>query len=136
MIWLEIWEKWNNNELVADDYELKNLVQDSEGLKLAFLGRKTEITIVYNEQILSFRSCDESDRWRTVDNVLADHDKNFFRNWLVYRVNESSYARWFANETFNITTVDEILHLSFVTPNDIIDVLSLREPSITISFIV
>ena len=66
---LEIWEKWDNHELVADDYELESLVQDEEGLKLIFLGRKTKVTIVYNEQILSFRSCDESDRWRTVDNV-------------------------------------------------------------------
>lgn len=121
--------------MVADDYELKSLVQDQEGLTLIFLGRKTEVTIVYHEELLSFRSCDESDRWRTVDNVLADHGKHFFRNWLTYRVCESSYASWFAHETFDSTSVDEILHLAFVTPNDIIDVLSLREPSITISFI-
>lgn len=132
---METWEKWSNNELVADDYELKSLVQDQEGLTLIFLGRKTEVTIVYHEQLLSFRSCDESDRWRTVDNVLVDHGKHFFRNWLTYRVCESSYASWFAHETFDSTSVDEILHLAFVTPNDIIDVLSLREPSITISFI-
>ena len=132
---METWEKWSNNELVADDYELKSLVQDQEGLTLIFLGRKTEVTIVYHEELLSFRSCDESDRWRTVDNVLADHGKHFFRNWLTYRVCESGYASWFAHETFDSTSVDEILHLAFVTPNDIIDVLSLREPSITISFI-
>ena len=88
---METWEKWSNNELVADDYELKSLVQDQEGLTLIFLGRKTEVTIVYHEQLLSFRSCDESDRWRTVDNVLADHGKHFFRNWLTYRVCESGY---------------------------------------------
>ena len=133
---MEIWEKWDNHELVADDYELESLVQDEEGLKLIFLGRKTKVTIVYNEQILSFRSCDESDRWRTVDNVLADHGKNFFRNWLAYRVTASSYARWFADETFDSTTVGEILHLAFVTANDIIDVLSLREPSIIVSIVV
>lgn len=32
--------------------------------------------------------------------------------------------------------VDEISHLAFVTANDIIDVLSLREPCVTISCIV
>lgn len=133
---METWEKWCNKELVADDYELKNLVQNRDGLTLVFLGRKTEVTITYKEQIVSFRSCDESDRWKTVDTVLADHGRLFFRNWLVYKVSESSYASWLADETFNSTTVDELLHLAFVTANDIIDVLSLREPTITISFIV
>lgn len=132
---MERWERWNSHDLVADDYELKSLVQDWEGLTLVFLGLKTEVTIVYHEQFLSFRSCDESDRWKTVDTVLADHGKNFFRNWLVYKISESSYASWFAQETFDSTTVDEILHLAFVTANDVIDVLSLREPSITISCI-
>lgn len=133
---METWEKWCNKELVADDYELKNLVQNRDGLTLVFLGRKTEVTITYKEQLVSFRSCDESDRWKTVDTVLADHGRFFFRNWLVYKVSESSYASWLADETFNSTTVDELIHLAFVTANDIIDVLSLREPTITISFIV
>ena len=132
---MERWERWNNHELAADDYELKSLVQSREGLTLVFLGRKTEVTIVYREQLLSFCSCDESDRWKTVDTVLADHGKHFFRGWLAYKVSESSYAGWFAQETFDVTTVDEILHLAFVTANDIIDVLSLREPCVTISCI-
>lgn len=132
---MERWERWNSPELVADDYELKNLVQDWEGLTLVFLGQKTEVTIVYREQLLSFSSCDESDRWKTIDTVLADHGKTFFRGWLAYKVSESNYANWFAQETFDSTTVNEILHLAFVTANDIIDVLSLREPCITISYI-
>lgn len=132
---MERWERWDNPALVADDYELKRLVQDWEGLTLVFLGRKTELTIVYHEQLLSFRSCDESDRWKTVDTVLADHGKNFFRNWPAYKVSASRYASWFAQETFDTTKVDEMLHLAFVTANDIIDVLSLREPTVTLSYI-
>ena len=132
---MEQWERWNSPELVADDYELKSLVQDWEGLTLVFLGRKTEVTIVYHEQLLSFRSCDEGDRWKTVDTVLADHGGHFFRGWLAYKVSESDYASWFSRETFGSTAVDKILHLSFVTANDIIDVLSLREPAVTISSI-
>ena len=133
MIQLEAWERWSSNNLTTDEYELKYLIQDKNGLRLVFLGLETEVTIVYNEQVLSFRSCDEGDRWKTVSNVLADHDKYFFRNWLAFKVTESSYARWFASETFDSTRVDEILHLAFVTANDIIDVLSLGAPNITIS---
>lgn len=132
---MERWERWNSPESVADDYELKSLVQDWEGLTLVFLGRKTEVTLVYREQLLSFRSCDEGDRWKTVDTALADHGKHFFRGWLAYKVSESDYASWFFRETFGSTTTDEILHLAFVTANDIIDVLSLREPTVTISCI-
>ena len=132
---MEKWERWDNKELAADAYELKYLIQDRDGLKLVFLGLETEVTIVYNEQLLSFRSCDEGDRWNTIANVLADHGKQFFRQGLVYKVAESSYASWFAGETFNSTKVDEILHLAFVTANDIIDVLSFGGPAVTVSAI-
>ena len=133
---MEQWERWNSRELVADDYELKSLVQDWEGLTLVFLGRKTEVTIVYHEQLLSFRSCDEGDRvenpstqyWRITAGTFSG------AGWL-YKVSESDYASWFSRETFGSTAVDKILHLAFVTANDIIDVLSLREPSVTISCI-
>ena len=101
--------------------------------RLFFAGLETEVTIVYRKQILSFRSCDESDRWKTVSDVLAGHGKDFFRNWLAYRVTASDYASWFARETFDSTTADEILHLAFVTANDAIDVLSLEEPDILLS---
>lgn len=130
---MEKWERWDNKDLVADAYELNHLIQDRDGLKLVFLGLETEVVIVYNEQLLSFRSCDEGDRWNTIANVLADHGKHFFRQGLVYKVTESSYASWFAGETFNSTKVDEILHLAFVTANDIIEVLSLQEPAIAVS---
>ena len=130
---LEEWERWNASQLVADDYELKYLLQDRNGLKIVFAGLETEVTIVYREQILSFRSCDESDRWKTVSDVLAGHGKDSFRHWLAYRVTASDYASWFAHETFDSTTADEILHLAFVTANDVIDVLSLAEPDILLS---
>lgn len=129
---MEKWERWDNKERMADEYELKCLIQDREGLKLVFLGLKTEVAVVYNEQLLSFRSCDEGDRWNTIANVLADHGKQFFHRGLVYKITASNYANWFSGETFESTKVDEILHLAFVTANDIIDVLSLEEPVITI----
>lgn len=132
---LEKWERWDNRELVPDDYELQCLTQDWDGLLLVFLGLETEVTIVYREQLLSFRSCDEGDRWNTVANVLADHGGQFFRQGLVYKVSASDYARWFSGETFGTTKQEEILHLAFVTANDIIDVLSLKEPEVTVSAI-
>ena len=130
VIELETWKKWGTSELVADEYELKSLVQDWEGLTLVFLGRKTEVSIAYHAQILSFCSCDEGDRWKTVDTLLADHGKDFFQNWLAYQVSDSRYASWFAEETFGTTAADTVLHLAFVTANDIVDVLSLSEPTI------
>ena len=42
---MEEWERWNVSQLVADDYELKYLLQDRNGLKIVFAGLETEVTI-------------------------------------------------------------------------------------------
>lgn len=101
--------------------------------KLVFDDEKIRIEVFYKEELLAFRSCDEGNRWKTVDSVLGMKGKEFFKNKLFFKVENSNSKKWYSQETFNTSKENEFEHYAFVTMNDIIDVLALHEPTIRVT---
>lgn len=129
----EKWRKGDSNLIAYGNYELKEICQNRDGLRLVFLDEKKRIDVIYREEILAFRSCDESDRWKTIDEVLAMNGRDFFRNNLFFIVKYSEFKRWFCQECMGVREEKEFEHHAFVTANDVIDVLALHMPEIRVS---
>lgn len=126
-------EKWNaymTDIIQPNDYELKELIQNRNGAKLSFSSDKGEVVFEFFEGLISIRSCDESDRWKTIDSVLRERGPEFLKSGLMYRVENSEYKRWFIEETYSTWTDDELEHYVFVTANDVVDVLALGAPTV------
>ena len=79
------------------------------------------------------RSCDESDRWETVARMLHENGKGFFNGWLAYQVSDSEYIEWLTKESVGVIEPERVRHLVFVAGNDIVDVLSLDYPTVTVA---
>ena len=56
----------------------------------------------------------------------------FYAHWGLFEVTDSAYLEWFNQESYNIYKCCDIKHYVFITPNDIIDILSTYEPTINI----
>lgn len=129
----EKWNKWiPENNIPDGEYELISLQQNWDNVKLVFDDEKYNVEVIYNEEILAFRSCDEGDRWNTIDKVLGDYGKEFLKGWLFYKVENSDFKKWFVNETLGVRKESEFEHHVFVTANDVVDVLALKEPMVKI----
>ncbi len=131
----ENWSVWRSTNIPKGKYELISLEQNWNEVKLIFDDEKTKIEVIYKEEILAFRSCDESDRWKTIDTILAEKGGDFFKNKLLFKVENSEFKQWYIQENFNIRNETEFEHHVFVAMNDIIDVLALHEPIIQITLI-
>ena len=129
----EKWSIWNPVILPEGKFELISLEQNWSGVKLVFDNEKNKIEICYKEEFLAFRSCDESDRWKTIDSVLEEKGGHFFKNKLFFKVENSNFKKWFIQEKFNVINENEFEHHAFVAMNDIIDVLALHEPIIQVT---
>ncbi len=129
----ENWSVWESTNIPKGKYELISLEQNWNAVKLIFDDEKTKVEVTYKEEILAFRSCDESDRWKTIDTVLAEKGRYFFRNKLLFKVENSEFKQWYIQENFNTRNEAEFEHHVFVAMNDIIDVLALHEPVIKIT---
>lgn len=128
----EKWSIWTPVHIHKSQYELISLQQDWNGVKIIFDDEKIQIEVTYGEELLAFRSCDEGDRWKTIDNVLYENGKNFFRGQLFFKVENSEFKNWYMQENFDIIKEMEFEHHVFITANNIIDVLSLKEPKIKV----
>lgn len=109
--------------------------QDYDGLKLLFDDEKILIEVIFKNELLAFRSCDEGDRWKTVDSVLSEYGSDFFKGKLFFKVENSEFKEWFEKETFGVNNKSEFTHYAFVTPNDIFDVLAFGDPVINVEIL-
>lgn len=82
--------------------------------KLVFDDEKIRIEVFYKEELLAFRSCDEGNRWKTVDSVLGMKGKEFFKNKLFFKVENSNSKKWYSQETFNTSKENEFEHYATV----------------------
>ena len=128
----EKWIAWNPATIPEGQYELIRLEQSWDGVKLTFDDEKYRVVVTYHDNLLSFRSCDEGDRWRTVAEVLSRNDGKFFKNKLLFKVENSNYKKWFQSESYDKWDESEYEHHAFVTVNDIIDVLAFSEPVVKV----
>lgn len=128
----EKWNIWKPISIPNGKYELMSLQLDGDGLKLIFDDENIKVVVCYKETYLSFRCCDEGDRWKTVDNVLSKEGGSFFKDKLFFKIENSEYKKWFMDETFGIWSEDDFEHHAYVTANDIVDVLAGREPEISV----
>lgn len=130
----EKWSIWMPDIIPVGDYELTELCQNRNGLKLIFDNELIRVKVTYEAEILAFRSCDEGDRWRTIDSVLGINGGDFFKGRLLFKVDNSEFKNWFIQENFAMREECEFEHHAFITANDVIDVLALHEPQINVVF--
>ena len=129
---MEKWERWTvNPEIPAKPY-LQALIDDKDGLRLVFMDtHENTYTFLFDGLVLSYRHTDEGTLIRTLEHLYKHHDPDFFGDWTLFQVTDSSYLKWLAEESTNIyETVYNIQHYVFLTSHDVIEVLSTEPPTL------
>lgn len=124
------WHKWIPIEDLPKSIYLHSLTDNNNGLTLIFENEDETIKIIVNfeSSAISYRNTDETGLLSTIKHWHDNYDKYFFK-WPFHKSQNSSYIRWLEDERGYI---DEIEHYAFITPNDIIEVLSIAPPDITV----
>lgn len=129
----EKWSKWYPVNIPSEWYELELILEDWDGLKLAFESENLRVEVLY-EYFLAIRHCDESYRWNTISAALANYGGDFFKGHLFFKVEDSEFMSWFSKESFG--WIDggrrKYQHHVYTTPNDIVDVLAWDDPVIEV----
>lgn len=128
----EIYKKWHPlpESVSQREYDLSRLIQEYD-FCIEFENGSKIIKIRF-ESVLAYRKTSDSDRWRTVDDILARYGGDYFADCMFYIVDNSLFKKWYSDETFG-KWKDECIHYTFTSDTDFIDVLSLVEPVVTYS---
>ncbi|MFK3987236.1 MULTISPECIES: hypothetical protein [Exiguobacterium] len=131
---MEKWERWAVNPEIPAKLELQALIDDKDGLRLVFMDAdENTYTFLFDGLVQSYRNTDEGTLFKTLKHLYKHYDPDFFSDWTLFKVSDSSYLKWLAEESENIyETVYDIQHYVFLTSNDVVEVIS-TEPPILIS---
>jgi len=131
----EYWKRWNPIKLNKDMYKACYAqVIDIDGLEINLVFNATEdlLNIKFVNTVLAYQNIDEGRRLKMLEYLSNNYDSQFYAEWTLFEIENSSYLNWFHNESFGIHKDEGISHYMLLTENDVIDILSAYEPDVVI----
>src|SRR5699024_9727692 len=90
------------------------------------------IIVKLDGNVLSYRNTDEASLMKMLIFLDENYGSSSYYNWSIFKAASTAYINWFLEESYEIYKVDEIHHYIFLTPHDVIEVLSTDIPSIRV----
>jgi hypothetical protein len=109
-------------------YDLEEMCERSGVLKVCLVRQAgPALHIVFSDH-LGFRKAGESDALLTLNAIGTSSQAG--RSF--YLVEESDYIRWFVQQGCGVQQAESLSHITIVTIDDVIDVISLSLPSVVV----
>jgi len=130
----EKWVKWNAGlDEVPKKLYLESLTDNENGLTLIFSNENSTrfFRFIYKDSVLSYRNTDESYMLRTLNHITETYGREILEHPL-FIIENSSYIEWFNSQSFDIYRDYDPKHYIFLTPNDIVEVISNNPPKVMV----
>ena len=92
---------------------------------------KKKTTVIFESSVRAYRVTHVSKWNKSNRSTRGDHIDSL--NWTFFKVKNSPYLQWIAENTGGVYPQEGYTHFSFITTNAIIDVLNFDEPIVKIS---
>ncbi|SHM97213.1 hypothetical protein SAMN05444484_11724 [Flavobacterium chilense] len=105
---------------------IASLIDDYEGFRVIVKSENSSEHFKFKfNNYISYRNADEGARLKSLNLFPLNS-----RQWCLFRAEKSDFISWIVEESSGMYLEEAITHYFFVTPNDIIEVLSLEEPEL------
>jgi hypothetical protein len=130
----EQWVKWEPVKGLPHQLSLEKLIDGYDGISLEFKDRDGTVTVhvLFEDFVLSYRCTERGRRFKTIDFLNETYGTDFYTTWPFFKVNHSSYMEWFHHDSYQRHGDSDIQHYVFLAENDIVDILSIYEPKVTV----
>lgn len=116
-------------DVAADHrFECDRLVDSAGKLRIALSDDAGRKVLVQFDSYLSYRRMDEGDALITVEQL----ERSSSTAKVFYQVRESDFLAWFHAQSRGIYSDRSLQHFAIYTTNDIIDVIALEAPRISV----
>lgn len=131
---MEIWQKWIPKQDMPTVLYNESLVDDKNGFILTFEDEpnKKKLIVTFDGRVLSYRNTDEGSLLVMLKFLDEHYGVEFYGQWSLFEVKNSEYIKWFLHQSSGIYTKEEVKHYVFLTPFDVIEVLTTKTPGVEI----
>ncbi|MDD1617269.1 MAG: hypothetical protein CG439_2414, partial [Methylococcaceae bacterium NSP1-2] len=120
-----IYKNWEPLKNIPPRLHCEGIHDDYEGFRILLRENyHSPVLRVLFDAVRSYRWSDEGDLLRTVASINNPSRSSLFK------VDNSSWVKWFHEETYDIHKERDIKHFAIYTSDDCIDVLSEFEPKV------
>jgi hypothetical protein len=120
-----IYKKWEPLKDIPRRLYCEGIHDDYEGFRILLRENdRSPVLRIMFDTVRSYRKSDEGDLLRTIASINDPSRSSLFI------VDNSSWVKWFHEETYDIHKDRDIKHFAIYTPDDCIDVLSEFEPKV------
>lgn len=133
MIIQEQWVRWEPLIGLSTNYNIVSLSDKIEGFEILLSDEADDnkkIRIFFENSVEAYRSSDETYRLKTFEELDEKYGAKFYAKWSFFRVLNSQYLTWLADQSCGISESRALKHFSFFTTNSIVDVVASYEPKI------
>lgn len=129
---MELWERWEPVSGIPEELYNESLTDNEDGLIMEFSDKNFEKKVIvrFKDGVLSYRNTDEGSLLKTWSKLDQQYNGSFYSNWTLFKVKNSGYLKWFLEESMGIYEHEKVEHYVFVTPDDVIEVLSAYPPKV------
>jgi|DEB19_MinimDraft_3_1074340.scaffolds.fasta_scaffold46591_2 hypothetical protein len=130
----EKWIKWVPTEGLANKYyihEVRSNIDSGFSIKLIDDDNdQKSITLVFPESVWCYRSNDEGIMQDTIAILNALYPKDFYSHWTFFKVENSNYLKWIAEESGGLYERWGLQHFCIITDDEMLDIITTYEPNI------
>lgn len=124
---------WNPGDMAfcTADYVVIN--EDGDELSFSVYCEECILTVSFSGAVPVYLCSEEGMRmmsWATAQE--KNKDKFYFTKWPVYKVENSCMVDWVFMESCGFYSADTLTHYCIVTDQEIVDIISMCEPKITV----
>jgi|SRR5579862_3646837 len=131
----EQWTQWRPIEQLAPGYYITAIIDDVTGFYIR-LGESNNspqgLFITFQRSIDAYRTTDEGYRAAKLLYLNDTYGHDFFAKWSFFKVTNSEYLKWLAQESGGIFNSKSNEHLVLITEDSMLDIATTYEPKIEI----
>lgn len=130
---IEQWIRWEPIPHLVRQYYIWKLT-DFEG-KLEIILKDAvndtpSVKVVFNSIRCAYRYTDELFRAELVHKLNQQHAGTSYMNWTFFKVENSSYIKWFSEQSYTISDRFGLKHFAIITDDEMLDIATLHEPKV------
>ncbi|MFC1895034.1 hypothetical protein ACFLYH_03740 [Candidatus Dependentiae bacterium] len=116
-------------------YNIKSIIDSIDGFEIILsTNNSKDIRVKFNDNIDAYRCVEEGLTLNLLNTLKKQYGKNFYTQWNFFKVENSEYIKWLANDYGGFD--DEyakligLKHYVFIDDNNILDVIARYEPKV------
>lgn len=132
----EIYIAWNPENAAFCSADYVEIKENEDDLSFAVNCKERVITVTFSGIVPIYMRSEEGIRmmsWSIVQE--KNKDRFYFAKWPVYKVENSCLMKWALIESCGFYSEGSLTHYCIVTDQEVVDIISMCEPTITVKMI-